>query len=319
MADVKISELGADAAIGGAEQIPLNDGGTTKRITTENLKDYVVDQIEAIAACATLDSGDSIMILENDTTLKPVTYEVLEDAIAETMYAEADIGAAIADADVFLVQDNATTKRTCTASRLATYMLAELEPSILDISDLAANATPADADLVLTVDGTTPKKTTWSETRSSILGGLDTYMNALAAVVGTNDTDVFYCTQTGTEKKVTLLDIVNHIAYPINGGGAAGYLADWSDADTLQNTYLMVTSFAAGSNAEVATSKAVRDEMNAIINAIIAPMCIFVELSENINTKPAIKKNMPIIADNPNKSAESVSDKNSTWLSQVRA
>ena len=277
MADKKISELPADGAIGGAEQVLWNDGGTTKRFTIEGVKDYVIDQIEAIAASPTLDSGDSIMILENDTTLKPVTYEVLEDAIAETMYAEADIGAAIADADQFLIKDNATTKRTCTASRLATYMLAELEPDILDISDLAANATPADADLVLTVDGTTPKKTTWSETRDSILGGLDTYMNALAAVVGTNDTDVFYCTQTGTEKKITLLDIVNHIAYPINGAGAAGYLADWSDGDTLQNTYSVGTSFAAGDNTTIPTTKACRDEMDEIINDATAMAAAIVD------------------------------------------
>jgi len=86
-----------------------------------------------------------------------------------------------------------------------------------------------------------------------------------------------YCTQTGTAKKITVQQILNVINYPINGSGAAGYLADWSDSDTLQNTYAVVTTFAASSNTEIATGKAVRDEMSTIINDATAMAAAIVD------------------------------------------
>jgi len=268
MANIELTDTDDFPAdtIGGSEKIPVADGSTAKHITPDLLSAYVIDQIEAADALADIGTDDSFVVLEDDGKLEECTFEVVEAAINAAMWAESNV-AALADADAIIVRDGgvAGTDGTATLSTLATYMLAELEPSILDISDKDASSTPADAHLVLTVNGTTPKKTTWAELRASVLGGFDTYMNALDAVTSTNDADVLYCTQSGTEKKITLSDITDHIDYPINGSGAAGYLADWSDADTLQNTYAMVTSFAAGSNAEVATSKAIRDEMDDII------------------------------------------------------
>ena len=273
---VKVSEMPADAAIGGAELVMLSDAGTSKQVTVDVLVAYVVDEIEGLDVLAAPAAGDSFMMLEGGTKLESSTYATIENAIANTMYAEAEMASAIVDADVFLIK-NGGTKETCLASRIATYCLAQNTATIRDISGTAANSTPANADMFLTVVGTIAKKTTWLEVKNGVLGGLGTYMNALSAVTLPALTDVLYCTQTGTAKKITVQQILNVINYPINGSGAAGYLADWSDSDTLQNTYAVVTTFAASSNTEIATGKAVRDEMSTIINDATAMAAAIVD------------------------------------------
>ena len=216
MVDIKPSEMTPDSSITGTELLvgTDSDGTSPVTLTPTGISNFTIGNIEAISAGTTLDSGDSIMILENDTTLKPVTYEVLEDAIAETMYAESNIGA-IAAADVFLVKDNATTKGITTASALATYMLATLEPPILDISDKTAKATPVDADLFLNCDVTTPKKTTWAQIKSTMFAALPAHVTALDAVTTVADADVIYTLQSGTAKKLTVGDLIDHISFQV--------------------------------------------------------------------------------------------------------
>ena len=269
MVNIKASEMAADVAIAGTEWLigTDSDGTTPVTITPTVLKNWIIDQIEAIATAGAIDSGDSFQILQNDNTLKPVTYEIVENAIAETMYDEADIGA-LADADVFLVQDNATTKGTTTAAALATYMLAELEGTILDITDKAAKAAPADVDHIMINDGTTAKKTTWAELRASVLGGLDTYLAALAAAGAGDPADLIYVTQTGVEKKMTLLQLKTYVGVSITGTGVADRFARWTNATTLKADISLVndaSGFELGLDTEVPTTACVRGEMDEII------------------------------------------------------
>lgn len=267
MADQKFSDMATDTSIGGSETICVNDSGTSKVITTTALFNFIRDQIEAITTAGAIDSGDSFQILQNDNTLKPVTYEIVEDAIAETMYAETDIGA-LADADVFLVKDGGVTKGTTTASALATYILAEIADSILDISGKTANSTPADTDIILTETGSTPKKTTWAELRSSVLGGLDTYLAALDAAAAGGDTDIIYVTQSGTEKKMTLLQLKTYVGVSVTGTGVANQFARWTSATALKADIGLVAStagFSSGSDVAVPTTAAVRGELDEIV------------------------------------------------------
>jgi len=270
MANKEIDAFAADAAVTGVEVLVVSDAGTGKKVTVDQLVAFAIDEIEAIAASPTLDSGDSVMILENDAVLKPVTYEVLENSVAETMYAEAASGSVI-DTDVMLKKDGGVTKGTFTAVQLATYMLAALEPSILDITDLAANATPADADLVMICDGSTPKKTTWLQLKTQVMAGLQAYVLALGAAGAGGDTDIIYVSQAGVQKKMTLLQLATYIGISVTTtGGIAGNLAAWVDADTLDASISLVpvaTGFSgAGSDTAVPTTAAVRGEMKTIVS-----------------------------------------------------
>ena len=270
MANVKITDMAADAAVTGVELVAVSDGGSAKKMTVDQIVAYAVDEIEAIAACATLDSGDSIMILENDTDLKPVTYEVLEDAIAETMYGHADIGA-LADADVILVQDNATTKGTALMSAVATYTLGKNTATIRDISGTAALAAPADANMLMVIDGTTAKKTTWTQARASFLGGFEDYTIALAATAGGADTDLIYVLTGGTtEEKMTLLQLKAYVGVSVTAVGAptADRLAVWATATSIDDSISVIpsaTGFTTGSDVAIPTTACVRGEMNDIV------------------------------------------------------
>ena len=211
MANVKITDLAADAAVTGVELVVVSDAASPKKVSITQIANFTVDTIEALTTCATFDGGDSLVMMENDTDLKPVVAEKVEQYIADTLWGKA-AETVVDAADVLLLKDGATTEKTVTTAILATYMLAALEPSILDISDKTAKAVPAGADLFLIVDGTTPKKITYTELLAAVLGGIDTYITALSAVTSTDDTDVFYCIQSGTEKKVTLAQLAAHLS-----------------------------------------------------------------------------------------------------------
>lgn len=83
MADRKISEVPADDVIGGNEKIPLDDAGVAKHTTTGVVKNYVIDQIEAIAAASGVTlSRDSVYLLVNGE-LKPLSAQALASAVLD--------------------------------------------------------------------------------------------------------------------------------------------------------------------------------------------------------------------------------------------
>lgn len=273
MADKEITAFAADATVTGVEVLVADDAGTGKKITVQKVSDFAVTEIEGeTTAVGPVDSGDSFMILENDTDLKPATYELVYAALKSSLYDETALGAAVTADDVFIMRDGgiAGTDKTVTAAYIASYMLTTLEASILDITDLGANATPADADLVMVASGTTPKKTTWAQLKAQVLAGFKEYLISLAAADVGGDTDTFYVTQAGVEKEMTLLQLKTYIAATLDGSGTADSFARWADSDTLKGDIAMVdsaTGFAVGASSDLAvpTTAAVRGEMDTIV------------------------------------------------------
>ena len=68
---IKISDMTPDDSIGGSEMIPVSDSGSPKRVNTGQIKDYVIDQIEAISAGSSVSGSDGVYILQGGA-LKPV-------------------------------------------------------------------------------------------------------------------------------------------------------------------------------------------------------------------------------------------------------
>jgi hypothetical protein len=76
MADAKISALSADASVTGTEQVPVNDGGTTKRVTTQQISDLGIgvfqpidSDLTAIAALTTTSFGRGLLALADGAAL----------------------------------------------------------------------------------------------------------------------------------------------------------------------------------------------------------------------------------------------------------
>lgn len=252
-----------DASVTGAEILPASDAGSAKSLTVSNIKDFIIEQIEAIAAGSDVVEADSVFILDNGV-LKPVDVDVIAQYIIDVVWGKTAETAPDA-ADVIPLKDGGTTEKTVTLAYLATYVKTAIEADILDISDLDAITSATDTDMILLTRSTTGKKITYANFATSIYGALATYVTALNAATGTNDTDVFYVLQSGLEKKVTLADLASHIGGNISGTGTADTLAQWLNSDTLKPGPSIVTSFTAGTDQQIPTAKAIRDEMNNIV------------------------------------------------------
>jgi len=237
MADTKISDLSADSSVGGAEEIPANDAGTTKKITVTQVKNFVVDAIEAIAAGTVVDGSDKVYILDaTDSALKPVDIDTTLQHIVDVMWAKA-AETSPDNADVLLLKDGGSTEKTVTLAYLAAYVLATIEGDLLDVSDLTVHSSLADADMFLVTSGTTGKKCTYAVLKAAILAAIDTYVTALDAVGSPTGTDVFYMLQGGIEKKITLTQLKGEMGDVIAPASMTeNSVPQWSSAqDTLKD------------------------------------------------------------------------------------
>jgi hypothetical protein len=210
---IKISEMAHDTLI------PESDAGSPKHITTADIKNYIIDQIEALAAAGAVDGADKIYILDaTDSALKPVDIDLVAQHAIDTVWGKG-LEASPDDADIMALKDGGTTEKTVTLAVLAEYVRSAIEAAILDVSDLVAR-TPAASDYMLIVDGTTAKQCTFSDLNDAIYASLDTHITGLGAIAATGDTDLFYTLAGGTTpKNVTLAQIVAHIGTPITKSG----------------------------------------------------------------------------------------------------
>lgn len=263
---IKISDMTPDDSIGGSEMIPVSDAGSPKRIDPGQIKDYTIDQIEAISAAGSVTGADGVFILQGGA-LKPVDIDVVAQHAIDTIWGKG-AEATPDNADVMALKDGGATEKTVTLAILAEYIRATIEADILDVSDLDA-VTPAGGNHILLTVGTAAKRCTFSDLVDAIYDALDTYVTALTAVSATADTDVFYVIQGGTEKKVTLAQILAHIGSPVTGPGSTteNYVPQWSSTtkDLKDGLALVTGAFGAGSSGAVATTESIRGEMDAIV------------------------------------------------------
>jgi len=264
MGEIKISEMNADASVGGGELIAVSDASSPKRISVDNIKDYVVDSIEAIAAGGSVTGADSIFILQGGV-LKPVDIDLIAQHAIDTVWGKA-AESSPDSADILAIKDGGTTEKTVTLALLAEYVRATIEAAILDVSDLAdGSGAIAATDYLLVTQGTTGKRVQISDLNSIIYASLDTYVTALNAVTVSADTDVFYCIQGGTEKKVTLAEISTYLGNPVSGPGSTTIngIPQWSnETGTLKDGLTVGTEIGAvGDNSSLATTMAVRQAL----------------------------------------------------------
>lgn len=266
---VKISELTADSSVTGVEMIPVSDGGSPKRVTVSQIKDYTVDQIEAIAAGTSVTGSDGVYILQSGA-LKPIDIDVIAQYVLDIMWAKA-ADASPTGASVVPLKKSST-EETMTLTVLAEFVRSTIEAAVLDVSNLSSAGTLTDSDLALVTQTTTGKKVTLATLATYVLGALDTYLTGLSAISSPTDTDVFYVIQGGVEKKATwaTLKAAAGSCYA-PASTTENNIPQWSSAQkTLKDGLTLQTSVrAAGTAADsaVPTEKAVRDMANQIVYA----------------------------------------------------
>ena len=260
---LQIDNSTQDASVTGSELVPLSDSGLPRHATVDQLKDFTIDEIEAITAAVAVSGSDSIFILQGGA-LMPVDIDLTTQYALDTLWGKA-AEASPDDADILPLKDGATEK-TITASVLAEYVRAKIEGAILDVSDLTEVSSLASGDHFLVTQGSTGMRVTYQDIVDAIYDSLDEHVTGLDAVTVPADGDEFYIVQGGFPKKMTLAQIKSHVEGGVNGSGTTDTLAQWSDTDTLQAGPTIVTEFDAGSDNALPSSEAVREEMDEIID-----------------------------------------------------
>lgn len=197
---IKISELTPDANITGVELIPVSDGGAAKSVTTGGIKDFTIDNIEALAAAAGVTGADGVYLLKGGE-LKPVNIDHVAQYAIDKVWGKAGEDTVAGSHKLPLKDGN--TEKTVTAANLAAYIRSAITAGVLDLSSLDI-ASLASGDLLLVNQGAVAKKTTLSAINSAIYAGLQTHVAGLAAVTTTNGSDALYLLQGGVGKRVTL-------------------------------------------------------------------------------------------------------------------
>jgi hypothetical protein len=265
---IKISEMTLDSSIGGAELIPVSDAGSPKRVVVGDLKNYVVDQIEAIAAGTAVTGADGVFILQAGA-MKPVDIDLVAQHAIDTIWGKAAISTADG-ADVLAAKDDGTTEKTMTLTTLKTYIAGAIYSSGLTLATLDAAGALVGADVLLVNQSGTPKRTTLTAVNAAIYAALNAYVTALGANSSPADSDVFYCIQGGVEKKVTLSTLKGVFGSVIAPATTTeNKLPQWASGQkTLKDGLTLRTAVRANATADdtsVPTEKAVRDLEKALV------------------------------------------------------
>jgi hypothetical protein len=171
-----------------------------------------------------------------------------------------------ADGLILKDSEDSNSHKELTLSNLSSFIQSTLESTFYDISGLDTLDPISPSDLFLVTSGSTGKKFTFGELSDTILGALDDYIvNDLGDAPIVNDDDLIYVLQSGIAHKMTLSQIMAHLGTSLSGSGTSNFLAQWYDYDTLKAGPSLATSFSVGDDNSVPTSKAVRDEMNTVI------------------------------------------------------
>jgi len=268
MPGIKIVDMAADSSVTGVEILPVSDGGSAKRITTAQIKDYAVAQIQAIVADNTTAAtgADGIYVLRAGV-LKPVDIDLIEQYVANSIWGKADATPVTADKLVFKTAGGV--EQTATFTNLAELIRATIEAAILDVSNTGAASALTGTDLVLVGQGGVGKQTTLAAIYAAIYAALNAYVTALGAVTAAGMSDVFYTIQGGAEKKVTLAQLAAAIGVSVIGpaGSVANHIPQFSGTDggTLKDGLAVATTVGAvGVDTAVPTEKAVRDALAAL-------------------------------------------------------
>lgn len=268
MAGVKISELTADSSVSGAELVPVSDAGVGKSVSITNIKQFVIDQIEAVAAATAVTGADSVFVLQGGV-MKPVDIDLVAQHAIDTIWGKA-AESAPASADKLALKDDANVEKTVTLALLAEYVRATVEASILDISGLAdGSGALTGTDYLLVTQGTTGKRIQLTDLNAAIYAALKTYVVALTGVTVSAASDVFYCVQGGVEKKVTLAEIKTFLGNPPTGPATTvvNNIPQWADTTGgLKDGLTLVTEISSPSDdTTIPSAQAVQESLDTLV------------------------------------------------------
>lgn len=259
---IKITDMTPDTNVGGGELIPVSDAGSPKSVTTAAIKDFTIDQIEALAAGVSVSGSDGVYVLQSGV-LKPVNIDLVAQRAIDTVWGKAAITVP-GGTDVLPAKAGGTTEKTITLTVLAEFVRSTIEAAILDVSDLSAAGALSGTDVFLVTQGTTGKKVTLTAVYNAIYAGLQSYIEGLTEATALDSSDVFLTISGGVPKMVLLSTIMSNMGDCIAPASTTeNKIPQWASGQkTLKDGLTLQTAVRASGTAadsSVPTEKAVRD------------------------------------------------------------
>jgi hypothetical protein len=204
-----ISGLSA-ATLGATDTFLINQGGVSLKVALSALETKLHADFATYAAgladAATLDAADKFYILNSGTPKYATSAEIAAFATASILASAAVSPCLTGD---LLLLNRSDVAKTATIDDLATYVNASAQATVLNLAGLDT-ATIVGTDLMLVCQTTTGKKATASSVAAYVHAGLNAYTAALTEISTPTDSDLLYCLQGGTEKKLTVGALVEY-------------------------------------------------------------------------------------------------------------
>jgi hypothetical protein len=228
-------------------------GEDEKRLTLDAVSAYAATYAWSAASTVTPAlTGDSLLVLRSgvvyDMTVDTLSTYVLTGIQATVLNVSGLTPATLTHDDLLPICQTTTAKKA-TIESLETLLWTDFAAYAAALSPASAGA---DADKLYVLQSGVPKTISLTlmadyiaaefiadnDLQADILGYLPTYIAALDAVTATTSTDVFYCLQGATGKKVTLAQISSYVEgqvseRPWTEVGASKYTATPASTSTI--------------------------------------------------------------------------------------
>ena len=244
---IKITAMTPDSSVTGVELVAVSDAGSPKSQTITNIKQFIIDQIEALTAITSLTGSDSVFTMQGGVMGPSDIDDVVQHGI-DKMWGKV-LEASPDDADECLLIDGGTggTEKTITLAVLAEYVRAQKEAEILDITGVTAAGAIGDADLILLGQSATGKRSTALLMSAYILAKFNAYVIALANISSASAGDKLWISTGGVEKYVTVAQLQAGLGTTIAPGSTTeDKIPQWDSATkTLKDGLPLSASIAA--------------------------------------------------------------------------
>ncbi len=189
MANLSIDNATADDAIGGSEFFPASDSGNPKKISVDQIKDFVIQALlDATDASAQERPGSKFMVRASNGSLRRIALDDILAAAESAIFGES-AATTLSNAAVVPVKDGANAK-TITYAKLVELLSSAISTTAtVNISSLNSASTLADANLVL-LDQSGNVKVTLGNLKSFFLAGLAAYMGSLSEGAASSTSEI---------------------------------------------------------------------------------------------------------------------------------
>ncbi len=262
MPNLTIDDATTDTSIDGSEFIPISDGGSPKKISTGDLRTFILNALLNSQDTGTA-SGSKVFIRDGSGCLRRLA---IDDVLAAATTALFGNGAAssLSNEAVMPVKDGVNAK-TVTFAKLAELLSASMSiTATVKFADLNSAAALVDTNLVL-LDQSGNVKATLGTLKAFVLAGLATFIGNLAGGSPANNSQLLILNGTTlyTASLATILTSAGDVKGPAST--TENKIPQWDSTTKKLKDGLAVTSSIA--NAETASASKIPTEA-AVRNAI---------------------------------------------------